>query len=341
MLHERHVERRNGCVLPKAHLPVFKTCEGAKIMADFVTTKKMKIDARRQTLDRMRRYRFIYVMLIPVLAYFLVFSYYPMFLGVFNSFREIKLLGGASFVGFKNYQQIFASPVYSQALVNTLIVGAGSFLLQFAWGLLLALCMNELRHKVTRSFFQTVSYIPNLLSWSVVGSIWITLLSPNGLVNGLMSLVRDGKPIVFMAERDLARGIMIFTGAWKGAGYYAALFLAAVVSINPTLYEAASIDGATRFQQITRITIPSLAPTIKIVTMLGVMGMLRNFDQIFVMSNSSILDKVRNLLYLIYNDGIVNFKVGISSAAACVVLLVTLVITTVVRRAIHYDDQAE
>lgn len=307
-----------------------------------LSRRQMKHDARRLMIDRMRRYRFIYVLLIPVLAYFLVFSYYPMALGIFNSFREIKLLGGASFVGFKNYESIFASPVYEQAFVNTLIVGAGHFLLQFVWGILLALCMNELRHKATRSFFQTVSYIPNLLSWSVVGSIWITLLSPTGLINGLLNLIQGGgKPVVFMAERSLARGLMIFTGAWKGAGYYAALFLAAVISINPTLYEAASIDGASRFQQIARITIPSLTPTIKIVTMLGVMGMLRNFDQIFVMANSNIMDKVRNLLYLIYNDGIVQFKIGPASAAACIVLLATLVITTIVRKAIRYDDQAE
>ena len=113
-----------------------------------------------------------------------------------------------------------------------------------------------------------------------------------------------------MSERSLARGIMIFTGAWKGAGYYAALFLAAVVSINPTLYEAASIDGASRMQQIVNITVPSLMPTIKIITMLGVMGMLRNFDQIFVMQNSSILDQVRNLLYLFIQ------KVSCSSRSA-------------------------
>ncbi len=298
-----------------------------------------KRNERRQMFDRMRRYRFIYVLLIPVLLYFLVFSYYPMLLGIVNSFREIKLLGGATFVGWENYQEIFSSPVYSQAFANTLIVGVGTFLVQFLWGLLLALALNELRHKFSRSFYQTVSYIPNLLSWSVVGSIWITLLAPNGLVNGFLELFAgDGfRPIVFMSERSLARGIMIFTGAWKGAGYYAALFLAAVISINPTLYEAASIDGASRFQQLMRITVPSLKPTLKIVTMLGVMGMLRNFDQIFVMANSSIMDQVRNLLYLIYNDGIVQFKVGPASAAACVVLVATMVISFTVRKLIGYD----
>ena len=259
----------------------------------------------RRNWAKLCQYRSIYL-LLPVAAYFIVFSYYPMVLGVVNSFREIKLLGNASFVGLKNYKAIFASPVYSQAFVNTVIVGAGTFALQFVWGLLLALAMNELRHRGVRSLVQTVTYIPYLLSWSVVGSLWITLLSPGGLVNGLLqALGLSQKPIVFMAERSMARVIMIFTGAWKGAGYTAALLLAAIIGIDPTLYEAAAIDGATRFKQILCIIIPETIPTIKVVVMLGVMGMLRNFDQIFVMSNANILDRVRNLLYLIYNDGIV------------------------------------
>lgn len=298
-----------------------------------------KLNERRLLFDRLRRYRFIYLMLIPVLVYFLVFSYYPMVLGIYNSFREIKLLGNATFVGWKNYETIFASPVYSQAFINTFVVGAGTFIVQTVWGLVLAVGMSELRHKISRSFFQTISYIPNLLSWSVVGSIWITLLAPNGLVNAVLEeIIGEGyRTIVFMSERNYARGIMIFTGAWKGAGYTAALLMAAIVAIDPTLYEAASIDGATRFQQITKITVPCIVPTIKTVVVLGVMGILRNFDQIYIMSNSSILDKVRNLLYLIYTDGIVQFKVGPASAAACIVLLATMVVSFSVRKLIGYD----
>lgn len=295
----------------------------------------------RRNWAKLCQYRSIYLLLLPVAAYFLVFSYYPMLLGVFNSFREIKLLGNASFVGLKNYRSIFSSPVYAQAFVNTVIVGAGTFVLQFVWGLLLALSMNELRHRAARSLVQTVTYIPYLLSWSVIGSLWITLLSPGGLVNGLLqALGLTQKPIVFMAERSMARGIMIFTGAWKGAGYTAALLLAAIIGIDPTLYEAAAIDGATRLKQILCITIPETIPTIKVVVMLGVMGMLRNFDQIFVMSNANILDRVRNLLYLIYTDGIVQFRIGPASAAACLVLVATYVISTIVRKAIRYDEEA-
>ena len=305
-----------------------------------VSRKIREEDKGKKLWSKIKRYRFIYLMMIPVLIYFLAFSYYPMFLGIYNSFRKILMLRGSAFCGLANYQEVLSSPVYSQAFVNTLIVGAGTFALQFVWGMALAILLNEIRSKGVRSMFQTVSYIPHLLSWAVVGSVWITLLSPNGLINGILRAINgeNFRKIVFMSERDYARSIMILTGAWKGAGYYAALFLAAIISINPTLYEAASIDGATRMQQIISITIPELTSTIKVVTMLGVMGILRNFDQIFIMANSSILDKVRNLLYLIYNDGIVNIKVGPASAAATLVLLATMVISFTMRKLIKYDQ---
>lgn len=305
-----------------------------------VSRKIREEDKGKKLWSKIKRYRFIYLMMIPVLIYFLAFSYYPMFLGIYNSFRKILMLRGSAFCGLANYQEVLSSPVYSQAFVNTLIVGAGTFALQFVWGMALAILLNEIRSKGVRSMFQTVSYIPHLLSWAVVGSVWITLLSPNGLINGILRAINgeNFRKIVFMSERDYARSIMILTGAWKGAGYYAALFLAAIISINPTLYEAASIDGATRMQQIISVTIPELTSTIKVVTMLGVMGILRNFDQIFIMANSSILDKVRNLLYLIYNDGIVNIKVGPASAAATLVLLATMVISFTMRKLIKYDQ---
>jgi putative aldouronate transport system permease protein len=289
---------------------------------------------------RLHRYRYIYLMLLPVVLYFIVFSYYPMALGLVNSFWQIKLLGSSSYVGSANYQAVFASPVYTQAFQNTLVVGAGTFCLQFAWGLLLGLGLNEIRTRLVKSSFQTVTYIPNLLSWSVVGSMWITILSPGGMLNGLLATIggEGFHKIVFMSEMKYARSIMIFTGAWKGAGYYAALFLAAIISIDPAIYEAASIDGASRLQQIRRITVPSILSTMKVVAVLGVMGMLRNFDQIFVMANSAILDKVRNLLYLIFNDGIVQFKIGLASAAATVVLAATMIITFVVRKLVRYDE---
>lgn len=279
-------------------------------------------------------------MLLPVVIYFLVFSYYPMVLGVRNSFFEVKLLGGSKFVGFKNYQQVVNNSQYQQALINSLIIGCGTFILQFVWGMVIALGLNEIRSKIVKSFLQTVTYIPYLLSWAVVGGLWMTIFSPTGMINGIMKLFNgaDFKPIVFMSEPAFARAIMIFTGAWKGAGYYAALFLAAIVSLDASLYEAARIDGATRMQQIIRITIPQLKPTMKTVTVLGAMSVLRNFDQIYIMGNPSISEKVQNLLVLIYNDGILNFDVGLATAAATLVLVATMLISFTVKRVLRYGQ---
>ncbi|MBS5141383.1 MAG: sugar ABC transporter permease [Firmicutes bacterium] len=279
-------------------------------------------------------------MLLPVLVYFLVFSYYPLVLGIINSFQKVKILGGSEFAGMDNYINVATSSTYQQALGNSLIVGIGTFLLQFVLGLVIALLLNEVKNKVARSLIQTVTYIPYLLSWAVVGGLWITIFSPTGMINGILEMFSSGdfQPIVFMSEPIFARGIMIFTGAWKGAGYFAALFLATIVSLDSSIYEAAQIDGASRLQQIMRITLPQIKPTMKIVTVLSAMGVLRNFDQIFIMGNPSINDKVQNLLVLIYNDGILKFDVGTATAAATLVLLVTMLISFVVRKLIGYDQ---
>jgi len=291
-------------------------------------------------LRKLKKNRFFYVMLLPIALYFAVFNYYPLALGIFNSFHEVKLLGGRQFIGFDNYAAILAHPLYRQAFVNTLMVGSCSFLLQFGLALVIALMINEVQSKLFKGTIQSVTYLPYLLSWSVVGGIWMSLLSPTGLINGFLRAISGAgfRPIVFMSEPKYARLVMILSGGWKNAGYYAVLLLAAVVSIDPTLYEAAAIDGATRVKQILFITIPNLVPTMKVIIMLGVMGLLRNFDQIYVMGNSAINDKVRNLLALIYEQGIAKFQVGPATAAATVVLLTTLLISSVIRKLIGYDE---
>lgn len=292
---------------------------------------------------RLRKNRFFYLMLLPIAAYFIVFNYYPLALGIYNSLRKVKLLGGSQFIGLTNYRDILAHPLYRQAFVNTLIVGALSFALTFCVALLLALMINEIRRKPLKSAVQSVTYLPYLLSWAVVGGIWMSILSPTGLVNGVMRSFAgaDFRPTIFMAEPRLARAIMIVSGAWKNAGYYAVLLLAGIVSIDPSLYEAAAIDGASRLKQLILITVPNIVPTIKVIFMLGVMGLLRNFDQIYVMGNSAINDKVRNLLALIYEQGIAKFQIGPATAAATVVLLATLLLSAAVRKLIRYDETYE
>lgn len=289
---------------------------------------------------QLKKYKLIYAMLLPIAIYFSIFSYYPLVLGVINSFRKSKMIGIPEFVGLANYKEIFVNPLYIQAFVNTVIVGLFTQVFQFLFGLLIALSINEVKSKFIKSAIQSVTYLPSLLSWAIVGGMWITILSPSGLINGILQFFNrsDFSPIVFMGEPQLAREIMVLTAAWRGAGFYAVLFVAAIVSINPTVYEAANIDGASRLKQLVYITIPSLVPTMKVIVVLGSMGILRNFDQIFVMGNSTIYHEIRNLLYLIYTDGITNFRVGLATAVATLVLIATFVLSTAVRRITKYDQ---
>lgn len=291
----------------------------------------------KRSLKQIKKYKSIYIMMIPVLLYFIVFSYYPLGLGFVQSFQKNKLIGAPVFAGFDNYKEVISDYQFGQSFINSLIMGVGTLALSFVLSLLAAIGFNELKNKFSKALVQTASYLPNLFSWTVVGGMWVFVLSTNGLVNSIAGIF--GHPSQqYMAESKLAYSIMILTAAWKSVGYNAVLFLASIVTIDPCLFEAAQIDGASRIRQIINIVIPHLVPTMKVLLVLGTMGLLRNFDQVFVMNNAAILDKVMTVLLYIYNEGILQFKVGKATAAATLVLIVTLVITFIVRWLIKYDE---
>jgi putative aldouronate transport system permease protein len=175
-------------------------------------------------------------------------------------------------------------------------------------------------------------YLPHLFSWVVIGGMWIYLLSPSGgLVNELLGLLNIG-PIRFLTNTDWARTMMIGLPIWKDAGYAAIIYLASITSISPTLYEAARIDGASRFQQAYQITLPLLAGTMKVVFMLNILGLLRIFDQIFVMRNGVTQRGIDVLMTYVYDLGIQQYELGRASAISVMVLLATLAMTAVVWR---------
>lgn len=285
----------------------------------------------------MAKHKIIYIMMVPVLLYFIVFSYYPLLLGLIQSFEKNKLIGPAEFAGVQNYSDLFRDFQFGQAFYNSFIIGLFTQICTFAFALVFSLGLSEISHRFTKTTIQTISYLPNLFSWAVVGGLWITILSNTGLVNGILNIMGH-KSVQFMAIPGFARPIMVLTASWKSMGYYALLFIASIVSINGNIFEAAQIDGASRMRQIISITLPELIPTMKVIILLGTMGLLQNFDQVFVMENAMILDKVRTLLYYIYTNGITQFRVGLATAGATVVLVATLVLTLAVRKLIRYDE---
>lgn len=278
-------------------------------------------------------------MMLPIMAYFLVFSYYPLVRGFIISFQEFRLIGNRPFIGFDNYITVLKDHAFWEMLQNTLLLGGGMLVIGFIMPILLALSLNEILQAWFKKVVQMIVYIPHLFSWVVVGGMWILMLSPDtGIVNGIMKLVGAEKPIAFMSSADSARWVMVLTSVWKEMGFICILYLATIVAINPALYEAARMDGANRWQLVRYVTLPSLVSTMKVVIMLNVLSILRIFDQIIVMRNGAIAKKVDVIMMYTYQKGILEFKVGLATSAGFLVIFATLLITLVTRAIIRYDE---
>ncbi|MGC6590058.1 ABC transporter permease subunit [Paenibacillus sp. Dod16] len=255
------------------------------------------------------KYKTLYFMMLPILAYFLIFSFYPLARGLVISIQDYRLIGDRPFIGIDNYLSVLKDPALNE--------GAS------AW---------------FKKMTQMIVYLPHLFSWVVVGGMWILLLSPDtGIVNQIIQLF-GGQPVGFLSSDRYARSVMILTSGWKEMGYTCIMYLAAIVNINPSLYEAASMDGASRWQRIRYVTIPMLRSTMKVVIMLNVLGILRLFDQIFVMSNGAIANKVDVIMMYTYQKGILEFSVGPATAAGFLVIMATFALTYVTRAVIRYDE---
>lgn len=299
--------------------------------------------ARQKDRVRLKRklwqYKSIYLMIVPVFVYFAIFTFYPLGLGIVQSFQKVRLIGAPTFIGLENYRFVLNDPIFLRSMGNSVVVGTVSLFINLAVALVLTISVNEVRNQLGKSVIQTATFLPYLFSWTVVGGMWLQILAHNGMVNNLlMSLGMDRVP--FFTSPAWGRPVILFTNAWKQAGYFMVLMLASVVSIDPTIYEAARIDGASRMKQIRYIIVPQVWPTIKTLLVLGATGVLRNFDQVLIMNRPATKDSIRTLLLYIYEEGITKMKIGTATAAASVVMVITLGITILVRRAAKYEQDA-
>lgn len=281
----------------------------------------------------------LYLMILPVIAYFLLFTYYPLVKGLLISFQDYKLIGHRPFIGFANYKTVIHDQNFWRATQNTFIISAGTLVVSFIGPLLVALALNEVLQVWFKRVTQMILYIPHLLSWVVVGGMWIFMLSPDtGLVNLLLAKVGNLHPIHFLSDETWARWIIISATTWKDIGFDCILFLAGIVSISPSLYEAARMDGATRWQQISLITLPQLANTMKVIFLLNSLSILRMFDQVYIFRNPITRPKLDVLMMYAYDKGIIDIKIAVAAAASFFVVLFTLVLTAIVRKVTRFDE---
>ena len=264
-----------------------------------------------------------YMLLLPAIVFMAVTLYYPMFSGVVMSLQDFNMGNNPTFVGLKNYKELLGDVYFWQAVVNTLIVGGGSLFACYFSQLTLAILLNELRSPLYRRITQTVAYLPNLFSWVAIAGIWIAILAPDtGFINVVLkSLGHDSIP--FISSGKYIRQLLVLLSVWKTTGYGCIIFLAAIISVDHSIYEAATIDGANRFHQIIHIMLPSISGTMKALFLLNMIEVLKLFDQPYVMGNPAVIDKVQTIMTYTYSVGIMHFRFDYASAVSVVVIILT------------------
>lgn len=272
--------------------------------------------------------RYLLLMLIPAVVSMVVFSYAPMY-GIvigFMNFNIVKPIFDSPWVGFDHFIEFFTSDDFWIVLWNTLGISVLKLAVSFPLAIVFALMINEVRQRLAKRWIQTISYLPHFLSWVVLGGIMINWLSDVGLINQVLlglGIIQD--PVFFLAEPDWFWGLVVISDAWKELGWSAIIYLAAMASIDPELYEAAKIDGAGRFARILHITIPCIAGTIAILFILAVSGLMNsNFDQIFVLKNSMNRDASDVIDIFVYRMGLQSGRFSFATAVGLFKSLIAL-----------------
>ena len=229
-------------------------------------------------------YKEYYLMLIPGILFFLVFCYGPMYglVIAFQDYYPLKGVTGSKMVGLKHFRALFTDPFFLSVLKNTSVISFYKLLVCFPAPILLCLALNEISNYRFKKIAQSVSYLPHFVSWVVVSGIIIEFLSPSrGPINILLQNL-GMEPIFFVAEPKYFRGVLVLSDLWKSVGWGSIVYLAAVTSVDPTLYEAAEMDGAGRIKKIIHVTIPALAPIITVMFIMESGKILNDsFEQVY------------------------------------------------------------
>jgi len=282
---------------------------------------------------RLWKDRYIYLLLLPGVLYFIVYRYVPM-LGIVVAFKEYSPFLGfidSPWVGLDNFKRIFDSPEVVQVIFNTIVISFLQIIFSFPAPILLALMLNEVRRQAFKRVVQSIVYLPHFLSWVVVVGIVTIFFRNTGLVNEILTEVfgvQEGIP--FLTNPDYFRTFIVGEVIWKEVGWGTILFLAALAGINPSLYEAAVMDGASRMRQIWHITLPALKSTIIILLIIRLGDVMEvGFEQVFLQLNPFNMEIGNTLDTYVYFKGIqqqdysFSTAVGVFKGVVGLILVVT------------------
>ena len=266
----------------------------------------------------------VYLILLPVVAYFIIFHYIPM-LGVQIAFRDYSVKGGIWFskwAGLKHFKNFFKSYYFTRLIKNTVVLSVLNILLSFPAPIILALLINEVRNQKFKRVVQTVTYLPHFISIVIVCALLRNFFSATGLINQLM-----GTQIDFFNKEEWFRPLYIFSGIWQEVGWGSIVYLSAITSIDNSLYEAAEADGANRFDKLIHVTLPGIATTISVMFILRVGRVMTvGADKVLLMYNESIYTTADIISTFVYRQGLLNRDYSYTTAVDLLNSLVNCVI---------------
>lgn len=271
----------------------------------------------------------MYAMLLFPLLWYLLVCYVPMFgiVMAFQKYSVYKGILGSEWVGLKNFEKFLTDPYFWQVLKNTFLLGFFNTLVNFPLPIMLALMLNELKDGRFKKITQTISYLPYFVSTVALVSILTSVLSPSqGVINSIIKAL-GGQSISFMLESNYFRPIYILLGAWRGTGWGTIIYLAAMTGVDPQLYEVAEIDGANRFQKIWNITLPAILPTIIIMLILAVPGVLgADFETVLLLQQPLTMNVSDVISTYVYRRGLQDQKFDYATAVGLMFSMVSMVI---------------
>ena len=273
--------------------------------------------SRKTFWKNLRRDRQLVFMLIPVVIFFAVFSYYPLY-GILIAFKDYSIskgILGSPWAGLRYFRQFFLSPYFGRLLRNTVLISVYSLLWGFPVPIIFALLLNEFKDGKFKRLIQTVSYLPHFISLVVICGILIDIFSPQGGVVNALLYSLTGKRINFFGEPEWFRTMYVGSGVWQEFGWNSIIYLAAITGINPDLYEAARIDGAGRLRQIWHVTLPGIKPTILTLLILNLGNIMSvGYEKIILLYSPTTYETDDVISTYVYRTGLLSQQYSYAGA---------------------------
>lgn len=292
-----------------------------------IVTPKKKF-TREDFKKGLSKGKYVYIMFLPVFIYYIIFCYLPMY-GIVIAFQDFRpgmgFFEGARWVGFQHFTNFFSSPIAFKVIKNTIVLNLWELVLGFPAPIIFALLLNEIKGSRFKRTVQTISYLPHFVAMVVIIGIVKDIVSSEGLINTVLYNLQEwlGKnpdnfqPILFLNQSKYFRPIYVLSGIWQGIGWGSILYLSNLASIDPGLYEAAEIDGAGRFRKMFSITIPGIAPTITIMLIFAVGGLMSGgFEKLILLYQPLTYDVADTLGTYMYRIGLEEAKYSLSAAVS-------------------------